>query len=319
MAEIVETHLHHKAILPHQLSGWNVLKKELGIVAAGDFKYWAKRPDIFPNYPIVDDDSFSSLLIFVSKIALEVEILFPESILLLLSPHSREVVINQRQILCLMCHAFMNSFAPCDFDGQQLTLVSWGGEVEKLKCFIAYLEECKSRIQGDVDWVGTNVSYSRRCFVSNNTWLTSKKSLCLVTVAEGLSDCIERAPESLHADFANEYIGGGVLHGGCVQEEIRFTICPETLVSLLLCDRMGRTDSILIRGTEQFAAYSGYGRSFRYAGKFMDTNRIVDGFRESSIVAIDAIPYFGKGEKMQYNDRNTEDEINKVQIYPWSK
>ena len=32
---------------------------------------------------------------------------------------------------------------------------------------------------------------------------------------------------SLKADFANRFIGGGVLHGGCVQEEILFSIYPE--------------------------------------------------------------------------------------------
>ena len=37
----------------------------------------------------------------------------------------------------------------------------------------------------------------------------------------------------LEADFANMYIGGGVLMGGNVQEEIRFSIAPECIVSLV--------------------------------------------------------------------------------------
>ena len=39
----------------------------------------------------------------------------------------------------------------------------------------------------------------------------------------------------LQLDFANKYVGGGVLGNGCVQEEIRFLICPELIVSCLLC------------------------------------------------------------------------------------
>ena len=35
----------------------------------------------------------------------------------------------------------------------------------------------------------------------------------------------------LHADFANMFLGGGVFSGGCVQEEIRFAICPENCVA----------------------------------------------------------------------------------------
>ena len=34
----------------------------------------------------------------------------------------------------------------------------------------------------------------------------------------------------LQVDFANKFIGGGVLGHGAVQEEIRFLICPELLV-----------------------------------------------------------------------------------------
>ena len=37
----------------------------------------------------------------------------------------------------------------------------------------------------------------------------------------------------LEADFANMYIGGGVLMGGNVQEEMRFSIAPECIVSLV--------------------------------------------------------------------------------------
>jgi hypothetical protein len=37
---------------------------------------------------------------------------------------------------------------------------------------------------------------------------------------DGAADCVQ-------VDFANKFIGGGVLCGGCVQEEIRFAACPE--------------------------------------------------------------------------------------------
>ncbi len=50
----------------------------------------------------------------------------------------------------------------------------------------------------------------------------------------------------LHADFANEFLGGGVLSGGCVQEEIRFAICPELLVAGLLCPCMSAEEAIQV-------------------------------------------------------------------------
>ena len=47
-------------------------------------------------------------------------------------------------------------------------------------------------------------------------------------------------------DFANSCIGGGVLTGGRVQEEIRFCICPELLVSLLIMDEMDNNEAIVV-------------------------------------------------------------------------
>ena len=39
-------------------------------------------------------------------------------------------------------------------------------------------------------------------------------------------------------DFANKYIGGGVLGHGLVQEEIRFIVAPELIVTLLLTEEL---------------------------------------------------------------------------------
>jgi poly(ADP-ribose) glycohydrolase len=43
---------------------------------------------------------------------------------------------------------------------------------------------------------------------------------------------------TLQIDFANRHLGGGVLHTGCIQEEIRFVINPECLAALLFSEVM---------------------------------------------------------------------------------
>ncbi len=73
------------------------------------------------------------------------------------------------------------------------------------------------------------------------------------------------------ADFANKFVGGGVLRGGSVQEEIWFVICPELLVSLLLCEQMGPTEAIVITGAQRFSEYEGYSSTFKWSGAFKDT------------------------------------------------
>ncbi len=49
------------------------------------------------------------------------------------------------------------------------------------------------------------------------------------------NESIESFSGSGKVDFANEFIGGGALHGPCVQEEIMFANCPEMFVSMVFC------------------------------------------------------------------------------------
>ena len=71
-------------------------------------------------------------------------------------------------------------------------------------------------------------------------------------------------------DFANSYIGGGVLNAGRVQEEIKFCMCPELIVSMLFTERMGGNEAIIISGFEQFSDYSGYASKLKFEGEFID-------------------------------------------------
>ena len=55
---------------------------------------------------------------------------------------------------------------------------------------------------------------------------------------------------SLQVDFANKFVGGGVLGDGCVQEEIRFLINPELIVTRLFTEvRLPTLTSLLRSGS----------------------------------------------------------------------
>ncbi len=60
---------------------------------------------------------------------------------------------------------------------------------------------------------------------------------------------------------------------GCVQEEIRFSICPEMLVSLLVCEMMEPNECVLLIGCEQYSLYAGYSNSFKFAGHYEDNSQ----------------------------------------------
>ncbi|KAH9590591.1 hypothetical protein MS3_00003213 [Schistosoma haematobium] len=73
-------------------------------------------------------------------------------------------------------------------------------------------------------------------------------------------------------DFANSYLGGGVLNSGCVQEEIMFALRPELLVSCLFVERLGFDETLIIEGAEQYSVGSGYADDFCWAGDFIHSD-----------------------------------------------
>ncbi|HEU4535978.1 MAG TPA: hypothetical protein VFS00_17760, partial [Polyangiaceae bacterium] len=101
---------------------------------------------------------------------------------------------------------------------------------------------------------------------------------------------VEASVGAAQVDFANRFLGGGVLTGGCVQEEIRFSVCPELLAALPLCAAMGENEAIRLHGAERFATLDGYAFGLAFGGDFRDlTPRLPDGTVDVTLVAIDAL------------------------------
>lgn len=112
----------------------------------------------------------------------------------------------------------------------------------------------------------------------------------------------------LQVDFANKNVGGGVLGFGCVQEEIRFVICPELLVSRLFVERLGDQEAVIVtgmmklecfvyklnrflvfEGPERYSNYSGYSNTFTWEGDNIDRIPYDEyGRRRTTICIIDA-------------------------------
>ena len=93
-------------------------------------------------------------------------------------------------------------------------------------------------------------------------------------------------------DFANKYIGGGALSGGCVQEEILFAVEPEAIVSMFLMEVMDDNDAIRIDNLIQYSNYSGYAFSFKYEeSAIKDEQNLI----RHNIIAIDAVCSYSGG------------------------
>ncbi|XP_073046140.1 poly(ADP-ribose) glycohydrolase 1-like [Primulina eburnea] len=181
----------------------------------------------------------------------------------------------------------------------------------KIKCIIHYFERiCMHMPTGNVSFerkvLALKNSRSGIVYPKTNFWSQSVVSLSQLEVHKsGLIE--DQSTEALEVDFANKYIGGGALGRGCVQEEIRFMINPELIVSMLFMSSMADNEAIEIIGAERFSNYSGYAASFRFTGDFVDKKGVDSlGRRKTRVIALDALCSPGKRQyQVEYLLRET--------------
>ncbi|VDD78821.1 unnamed protein product, partial [Mesocestoides corti] len=106
-----------------------------------------------------------------------------------------------------------------------------------------------SRVLSDEPPCGT-VTFSRRCLDEPPDFAASAATFNSIV------------------NFANRFLGGGVLRGGCVQEEILCCIRPEIIVGRLFVEALEPHEALIIEGAERFSRYTGYASTFQWTGNF---------------------------------------------------
>ncbi|RWS08243.1 poly(ADP-ribose) glycohydrolase-like isoform X3 [Dinothrombium tinctorium] len=265
-------------------------------------------------------DFFDNLLPKLTQLALKLPQLVTQPIPILRQKENKTLFFSQEQVSCLLANAFF-----CTYPKRSLpqykklpeinfrSLFSNGTDkmrvkVEKLKCILNYFKRVTEETPIGV------VSFERRSLSEQEipSWSTSKKSLRNLQVfSDGLIE--NQGKGMLQVDFANKFVGGGVLSSGCVQEEIRFIINPELIISRLFTESLLDNEVLIVCGTEQFSQYIGYADTFRYKGDFIDTTSI-DEFnrRNTQIVAIDALYFNFNSRELQYQPECFHRELNKA-------
>ncbi|CAF0994283.1 unnamed protein product [Adineta steineri] len=266
----------------------------------------------------------STVLSNICSLALNVGLVCPQPLPLLRTGLNRSVTMSQKQVASLLACSFFCLFPNRSYSKHRnkfssfphanfISLYKTGHpkNIEKLKCILHYFRRITEEMPNGVITI-------RRFSLPKQflpLWHKSHTSLCDLHLTT--SKKIEEVQNTLQADFANKYIGGGVLGSGCVQEEIRFSICPEMLVSLLVCEVMEDNECIFLIGCEQYSSYKGYANSFQFDGDYRDpTPKDTWGRKWCHLVAMDAI-YFRDPSK-QYNMKAVDRELIKAytSFYP---
>ncbi|XP_033114188.1 poly(ADP-ribose) glycohydrolase-like [Anneissia japonica] len=274
---------------------------------------------------VLDEDEqdhfFQVTMPAIIDLALQLPNICTQSPPLLKCQKNHSITMTQKQVASLLANAFFCTFPRRNaqqkkseysrfpdinfnrlFEGSQAGIHPT--KAEKLKCILNYFRRITT-----TEPTGT-ITF-RRCAIDRfPEWSTSTARLRDLHVStEGTIE--DNGRGMLQMDFANKFVGGGVLGFGSVQEEIRFLICPELLVSRLFTEVLDDNECLLITGAERYSDYTGYANSFKWAGNHVDnTSRDDWGRRCTEIVAVDALVFHSKAA--QYKTNLLTREINKA-------
>eukprot|EP00117_Sycon_ciliatum_P026157 scpid34572/ scgid21537/ Poly(ADP-ribose) glycohydrolase len=248
----------------------------------------------------------------IARLVLNLPHLIPGGIPLLKKSQQRTLFLSQLQVASLLACAFFCTFPHRNSTGSNSEYASFPSinfsslfqgdrgrrsmspsRAAKLRCILHYFQCVTSNPPAGV------ISFERRFLAGAPQWTSSMFTLSDLFVAD--DGTIEDDGDGmLQADFANKFIGGGVLGRGCVQEEIRFMVCPELIVSRLFMEMMLEKESIVIVGAERFSFYSGYASSFLWTGPYSDTTPF-DKWRRrnTTVLALDALVFHNKAAQFK--------------------
>ncbi|GAB1298701.1 Poly(ADP-ribose) glycohydrolase [Apodemus speciosus] len=177
---------------------------------------------------------------------------------------------------------------------------------EKLKTLFCYFRRVTEKKPTGL------VTFTRQSLEDFPEWERCEKPLTRLHVThEGTIEGNGRG--MLQVDFANRFVGGGVTGAGLVQEEIRFLINPELIVSRLFTEVLDHNECLIITGTEQYSEYTGYAETYRWARSHEDGSEKDDWQRRcTEIVAIDALHF--RRYLDQFMPEKVRRELNKASI-----
>jgi poly(ADP-ribose) glycohydrolase len=239
-----------------------------------------------------EGEEFIKVFNELKKLVFDINTLFPyKAMETLKTGENKMIKLNRKKVALLFLLSFLNLIYIRPNNKKNCFIVSrlLFKEQESAfqfgRCFLNYLTVIGKWLSEKDPILSEEVIYLR---TNNNSqqYLYSQENdikLCKINLKEKGS--LFNSNASYCVDFANKYIGGGVLNGGCVQEEILFAIEPEAVVSLFFMEVMGDNDAIGIYNTIQYSKYTGYGFEFKYDGSFIDNVHI----KRHRIIAIDAI------------------------------
>ncbi|XP_041424523.1 poly(ADP-ribose) glycohydrolase L homeolog isoform X2 [Xenopus laevis] len=243
------------------------------------------------------DHLFHSILPDMVNLALSLPNICTQPTPLLKQKMNHSITMSQMQIASLLANAFFCTFprrnarmkseysSYPDINFNRLFEGKNPKKAEKLKTLFCYFRRVTEKKPTGL------VTFTRQHLDCFPDWERSSKKLTRIHVtSEGTIE--GNGHGMLQVDFANRFVGGGVTGGGLVQEEIRFLINPELIVSRLFTEVLDSNECLIITGAEQYSEYTGYSETYKWACVHEDESPRDEWQRRTTeIVAIDAFHF----------------------------
>ena len=297
-----------KAILPHynNVKYWSVgkekFKKEVqsfkdfnNIFFNGQYTFFNELEESHPE----EAAEFMKVYKYLKELALNLEDNLEKSYDLLLKETTEELKLTRKQVALIFLLSFFdiippeseiqtdNSIKKHDFIVSSILTHRSGACFQFGRCFVNYLTVIGNWLKNDVKELDEVIIFQRKN-ISDNDYIHDLEKIgkfCNVEINE--KDSMFDGDATFYVDFANKYIGGGILSGGAVQEEIFFGVCTEAIVSIFFMEVMNDNDSIRIDNLIQYSDYTGYGSSFKFTKNKINYDDIR--LKRYNIIAIDAV------------------------------
>ncbi|XP_008288650.1 poly(ADP-ribose) glycohydrolase isoform X2 [Stegastes partitus] len=265
--------------------------------------------------PDAAEHLFDSLLPDMVQLALRASELCTKPIPLLKEGTNHSITMSQEQVACLLANAFFCTFPRrnsrrteyCNYPDINFFRLFEGSssrKIEKLKTLLWYFQSVTEQKPTGL------VTFTRKGLDKPLNWKSSQTRLSKLHITcEGTIE--DDGHGMLQVDFANQFVGGGVTSSGLVQEEIRFLINPELIVSRLFTEALDHNECLIITGTQQYSKYTGYAQTYKWSGKHQDVTPS-DGWQRrcTEIVAIDALQF--RSHLEQFHPNRINRELNKA-------
>ncbi|XP_043837722.1 LOW QUALITY PROTEIN: poly(ADP-ribose) glycohydrolase [Dromiciops gliroides] len=300
--ELIQTALLNKFNRPQNLKD-AILKYNVAYAKKWDFTalvdFWEKVLEEAEAQHLCQ-----SILPDMVKLALCLPDICTQPIPLLKQKMNHSITMSQEQIASLLANAFFCTFprrnakmkseysSYPDINFNRLFEGRSTRKPEKLKTLFCYFRKVTEKKPTGL------VTFTRQSLQDFPEWERKiflivgceKKLTRLHVTYEGTIE--GNGQGMLQVDFANRFVGGGVTSAGLVQEEIRFLINPELIVSRLVTEVLDHNECLIITGTEQYSEYTGYAETYRWARSHDDKSERDDWQRRcTEIVAIDALHF----------------------------